>query len=396
MARVLFAWELGLGFGHLASMAPLADRLAIEGHEITFALRSLARSRKVLTRPEYRFFQAPIKTVDTVDVIRLPSTYAEILYNLGFGDSDELVAYVDGWRELFSSAKPDLLVADYSPTALLAAKTLGIPAIPIGTGFSCPAGAPSATNLRWWNPANRPQVAEEKCVIDNINAILKRDALAPIRYPTQLFAADSVRDTILLTYPELDPFDRPNERYYGNFPELAGVEPDWPPGDGPKVFAYLKPFRAIVPFLDHLSQTGVRLILRMSPIPGPIEARYANVPNIEIQKQFIDITSVAQQCEIAITNATHVTTASMLLEGTPVMQIPPFMDQRITAEQVARLGAGVVADTANPEHCIQQWKRISSSDSFAAAAQLFSSKYSQVSRRQQLEDASAALLKVIG
>ena len=47
--------------------------------------------------------------------------FAHLLYNNGFYDADSLKATVQAWRELYETVRPDLIVFDHSPTALLAA-----------------------------------------------------------------------------------------------------------------------------------------------------------------------------------------------------------------------------------------------------------------------------------
>src|SRR5690606_26061110 len=42
------------------------------------------------------------------------------------------------WRGVMDLAEPDLVLADYAPTALLAAAYLGIPRLSIGNGFAVP------------------------------------------------------------------------------------------------------------------------------------------------------------------------------------------------------------------------------------------------------------------
>ncbi len=60
MARILVAWELGAGYGHLYAFPRLAHALRERGHEVLFALRDLARAERVLGNGEFVLLQAPI------------------------------------------------------------------------------------------------------------------------------------------------------------------------------------------------------------------------------------------------------------------------------------------------------------------------------------------------
>jgi hypothetical protein len=47
---------------------------------------------------------------------------------------------VRSWLELWKLLKPDVIVTDYAPSAILSAKIAGIPTLPFGPGFSIPPG----------------------------------------------------------------------------------------------------------------------------------------------------------------------------------------------------------------------------------------------------------------
>ena len=54
----------------------------------------------------------------------------------------------DAWRQLLTLLNADLILADYAPTPLLAARCLQVPAVVLGTGFSVP---PSVSPLPAFN-----------------------------------------------------------------------------------------------------------------------------------------------------------------------------------------------------------------------------------------------------
>lgn len=47
MSRILFAWELGGGYGHLGPFRPIAEALLAQGHELTLAVRDVERAHAV-------------------------------------------------------------------------------------------------------------------------------------------------------------------------------------------------------------------------------------------------------------------------------------------------------------------------------------------------------------
>ena len=83
MSRILYAWELGTGYGHLGSVLPLAVRLRARGHEVVFALRDLTHAERFLGRRGFPLLQAPVWLSERRG-LDLPVSYAEMLANFGY------------------------------------------------------------------------------------------------------------------------------------------------------------------------------------------------------------------------------------------------------------------------------------------------------------------------
>src|SRR5690242_8008310 len=120
MSRILMTWELGAGYGHLAPLLALAKPLKAKGHEIAFAARDLKTAATLLGGTGIAVHQAPAN-LEPAPGLALHS-FPQILLNTCFDDPEKLHARVQAWRKLYTDFKPDLLVSDHSPTALLAAR----------------------------------------------------------------------------------------------------------------------------------------------------------------------------------------------------------------------------------------------------------------------------------
>ena len=136
MPRVAFAWELGGEFGHAMSCAGLARSLHARGHRIAFMFRELRQLAYIPETSAYDLFQAPVFPREGGG--RLPSSLAEILLGCGYADRAWLAGALAEWMRLLRDWKPDLLVCDYAPTALLAARALGIKRVSLGIPFAVP------------------------------------------------------------------------------------------------------------------------------------------------------------------------------------------------------------------------------------------------------------------
>ncbi len=119
MAKILFTWELGGGLGHVVPYLGVIAGLQRRGHRVTFALRDPTRASALLAPRGVRCLPAPIRTRPITRRVVLMCTFADILYNCGFDEPDLLRGLVEAWRGLFELTKPDMVVFDHSPTALL-------------------------------------------------------------------------------------------------------------------------------------------------------------------------------------------------------------------------------------------------------------------------------------
>ena len=60
MSRIIYAWELGAGYGHLAAFLPLAKALRAAGHEVIFVVKELTHAETLLGQQGFAYLQAPL------------------------------------------------------------------------------------------------------------------------------------------------------------------------------------------------------------------------------------------------------------------------------------------------------------------------------------------------
>ncbi|MCA9269641.1 MAG: hypothetical protein KDA41_14265, partial [Planctomycetales bacterium] len=321
MANILFAWELGSGWGHLTSIFPLAAGLAQRGHRVVAVVRDMPRAARLFESTAVELLPAPALGRVAENRFQPICTYAHLLYNTICRSESTLPTLLQFWKSLFDRTSPDLLVADHSPAALLAARGGSFGQVAIGTGFSAPAPVAPFPNWRpWLNTPPERLWNDEQLVLHTINQHLAPSvALAAL---SDLYR--DVDDTILMTWPELDPFGQVRKRglYVGGWPELPGKAPQWPRAEGPRVFAYLRPLLWLPALLEMLGESPYSVIAR---IPGADAARWneRTPDNIVVENEFLDIPHVARQCDAALCHATHIMTMSLLSAGRPLVMAPP-------------------------------------------------------------------------
>lgn len=386
MATWLFAWELGGGWGHVAPFRRPIEQLLRRGHKVVFAARDVAPLPGLLRGLEVRWFQSPQSVASITPRINPARTYAELLHNVGWGDADELAALVSAWRNLFDAVRPDALVLDHAPTALLAARGTGLRTVLTGTGFVSPPGVdPLPRLLEETNDANRSEV-EPRVLLHARQCCEPAWALASLG---QLYGqADA---TLLLTYPDLDHFPgRQNGSYFGVW-DYGGpaVEPDWPPGER-RVFGYWKPFPGEEALAAGLSERGLSsLLVRAEPAPFPADklARFVTQP--------VRIQSAARQAALAIVHGSFHTTAALLRQGVPMLLIPLTVEQWLLAQRIAALGAGLLAPFDQPAELLSRLDAMLATDSFARAAQAAAARLGPIDDDQAVANYVDALERVL-
>jgi UDP:flavonoid glycosyltransferase YjiC (YdhE family) len=125
VSRFLLTWELGLNLGHLARLQPVAVELKKRGHAVLVAARDLGAAAYVLSAAGISFIQAPY-LAHGHPLPHRAAGYSDILRAQGWGDLTTLRGLVEGWINLYRMFRPDVIVADYSPTAVLAAYMCGV------------------------------------------------------------------------------------------------------------------------------------------------------------------------------------------------------------------------------------------------------------------------------
>lgn len=398
MARILFTWELGGGLGHVAPYVSLARGLRDKGHEVAFILRDLRQAETSLGEEGFPYFQAPVMLRSAENEIRTPYTFAQILHNVGYGNIHFLTGLAKGWRQIFDSFKPDIVIYDHSPTALLASRDMACKKVVIGIGFFIPPDVAPLPLLRT-NPAPDMDavLADEVRILENINQVLERLGSKPVDRISQLYDAD---DKILATFRELDHYHARQQQevvYWGTSRSGLGAEPVWPSTQGKRIYAYLKPFNTIEPLLHHLRQSQSSVIIYAPDLNTAIKQKYST-PNLIFSSSPLELEQTASSCDIAITNSTHATIATFLLAGKPLLLLPIYLEQSILAYNVEMMGAGLNAASRHPQDMINKLQLLLDDPSYTLAAKRFAKRYEgfeAASMEQRLVDQIDGLLKPV-
>lgn len=364
MAKIVMAWELGAGYGHLAPLLTLARPLKAAGHEVSFVVRDVVAAEAVLAGSGIPFYPAPANFLPSGGTTL--HSYPQILLGTAFNREDELSARLRAWQSLFQVLQPDVLVADHAPTALLAARGADLPCVITGNGFVIPPDVSPLPELRPWEPAD-PALLEkdEALALERANAVATRHGLPKLTRFADLYAGAM---PALFTFRELDNYAalRKDAAYWGTLPGPGGARPRWPEGPGKRVFFYGQPFPSLASVLEALSKGPHRTLVYI-PKLAPELKRHASV-YLAFADTLQDMATVTRECDAAVMTNGHSTTASMLLAGKPLVLLPQHLEMFLIARSVEQQGAGLSAPLLKLEGILGKLERVLNEPQFAEKA----------------------------
>jgi len=380
--RVAFAWELGGELGHAMSCAGLARALRARGHSITLIFRELAPLAHLPETQSYDRFVAPSFPGEGAGM-RPPSSLAEILLGCGYADRSWLVSALREWMRLLRECKPDLLVADYAPTALLAARVLGLRRVTLGISFAVPPPLTPLPPFRFDRPPPPDAVASvDARALAAVNEALEAVGAPPLAALRDQFATD---EDFLCTFPELDAYGtRPTSRYWGpRFRDDAGVSAHWPAGRGARVLVYVK---KDLPQLDALiallAGSSLRVIAYIPGLDAARRERLAGPARIVSDKP-VRYAPLLEDCDLYVSQAGSAATG-VLMSGVPHLMFPAHYEQYLTAIRIAQLGAGVaVLPAATAREVEDALRAVVDESRFKAAARAYAKRYPAYSPAEQ-------------
>ncbi len=337
----LLTWEIGLGFGHIMPMLPLARDLKSKGWRCVFALKDVREAGNLLRQEDFELLQAPFhldKKFSVHDV--QPQTMADVLEIFGFSHEQHLAGLVYAWNNLLNLVKPDLLVASYAPLSLLCARARGIKTKLLALPFELPPMKAPLPSFR--NPGNAVSGVADARIIQTVNKVLPQ---VNLKAAYEIFQAD---ETQLLCLRELDAFaeQRIGDVKYSApvFVTDLGPLAQWLNTGKPKVFAYLT---TELQFLEKIRQE-----ILISNFEFFVVLRGATDQQLKAwQTEYVKtvnhtvrLDAALKECQAVLSYGGMGMTSAALLAGKPTVFITRDLEGWLTAGQAEKLGAGLHAN----------------------------------------------------
>ncbi|KAF7598367.1 MAG: UDP-glucuronosyltransferase [Candidatus Dactylopiibacterium carminicum] len=384
MARVLIAWELGEAFGHLARCLRLAEGLVLRGHGVTLVLKDVRLPVRQGLVPGITVLPAPL-TPQVEAGSSPPVNYADVLRVSGFSDEQDVAARLNAWHGIVALVRPDVLVADHAPTALLAARMADIPHLSIGNGFSIPPAVYPWPSIRPWEAVSEHALVHAEMRLDRVTELAQKalghGMAARLR---DLFGTHDILDT----FAELDHYGvRVDGHYVGpvvSVPKALRVA--WQGQEHPRMLVYLRPavpgFMVILRALARLDAE----VLCVTPGMNPEVAKRCATRRLRIALAPVDLPPLLEHADLAICYGNSGFSIQALLAGVPLAMRPRYIEQALFAHRVEALGAGqVLGGRMDADRVIASLQELLSNQVCRQAARAFRDRHCHFSPSQAIE-----------
>lgn len=327
MPRILLANEFGAGRGHLVTLTQVGLALG-PGFQFDAAICRREHAQELAPlRPDV--FSGPglvYRKERRVGPDRVPTaTWGEYLGDLGFDRVERLRDVVGWWREVFTSRRVDLVVGEYAPLALLAARTLGIPTLSAGQGYGLPPS--DMPRFPLLDPAFTVCLHDENRLLANVNTVATECGLAPLGGLPEVYHATL---PLVQTLPLLDPYrEHRRSAYLPPVTDIGAVADQ--PGDEVFVYFSTREFEcpAVVEALERLPlpRRGY-----LPAVPADVARRLA-ASGMVLEPSPVPVDEIARRSRLILNAGQHGILCLALYAGLPQVALPQHMEQLFHARR---------------------------------------------------------------
>ncbi|MBB5686650.1 glycosyltransferase [Sphingobium boeckii] len=335
--RILLAWESGAGRGHLVTLKTVAAAL---GPDFIYdaALCRMDHAAEIAPLCDL-VFPAACLYYDQAGV-RGPggtrtATWGEYLGDSGFRDPAFLTRQVRWWQDVLAARSTDLLVGDYAPCALMAAYSMSIPAVIVGTGYGIP--PPRLPEFPVFLPEFSHRLYDEAEMLTLIN-----QAVVPLGVPPLDHLSDIYRRSgeLVRTLDMLDPYQ--GQREQPLLPPVADVS-RLMASDGDEIFVYFSTSELEdEAVLGAITTLGLP-IRAFCPGLGPSAATRLTAAGVLLETAPVPVDLLVRRSRLIINAGQHGILCLGLAAGLPQICIPQHLEQLYHARRAEAAGVAQVA-----------------------------------------------------
>jgi hypothetical protein len=324
--NVLLANEAGGGRGHISLLAGVARALGPD-LDIHAAVPSLRHAEelapaKVERGPLLRYTPEARQH----NILTGNATWGDYLAACGLTSPEIVRAHLRWWRRKIIQSDASILVADYAPLALWAARGLKgegweIEILSVGTGYGLPPAR--MTEFPQLLPDfDRRAITEEQTLVV-LNTVALSEGLEPLHRFPEISQADR---EIAFTFDYLDPYSNwreDGERFVPVLSPLAPLHPD----SGTELFIYFSRRElddpALIEAVEELS------VPRRGFFPGAPSETLDRLreAGVVVETRPLPMSEIAARARLVLSAGQHGLQCMTALAGLPHVAVPQHLEQ---------------------------------------------------------------------
>lgn len=333
MPRILLANEFGAGRGHVVTLTRLAQAFG-PGFQFDAALARREHEAElyplgadIFDGPRFGYRNARRLGPNGIPT----ATWGEFLGDLGFARVERIREIVEWWRLVLSSRNVGLVLADYGPLALLAARSLGILSVGTGTGYGLP--PPDMPEFPVLEPEASVRLHDEAELLANVNQVATEIGLAPLQGLPEIYHSTL---QLVRTLPMLDPYAsyRNSAQYLPPVTDISPIIAD----RGDEVFVYFSTMEFDDPGVVEALATLPLPRRGYLPAPPPGVAERLAASGMILEKNPVPVEQIAKRSRLLLNAGQHGILCLGLFAGLPQVCLFQHREQRFHAQCAADRG----------------------------------------------------------
>jgi len=401
--RILFALEIGGNSGHIGRAMAMARAATRRGCITAISASDIAALKRFagddLDMPVFQTAKPP-----SGDENNRPSiNHAEILIRFfGYDNESALLGMVSQWLATIDEFKPSVIVSDYAPTAVIAARIRGIRVVSICSGFGIPPDTvPMPSFFRNQAITSGVLLSLEYRALSSVNAIMSKFGRPSFNRLSLLFNTD----TVIIDNPlDLDLWGGIKGRFYtggiAHDDTKSHVRLEWPqerPQGSVRILSYLHAHsRGLVQALEAMNRSGADVICTVAGLSD--EAAMAFCSNrMLVTNRRINVYDLVTDATVALSYGGAGFIRMAINAGAPLVLVSDIVEQMLNSTKIVSLGAGkLVNPSASSNDILEAINTVASNESYRAAAMKFAANNRRPPDSEIVDRALDAVLGVAG
>ena len=338
MRRALLAWESGAGRGHIVALKKVAKAIS-DRFECDAALCRMKHADE-LADSCVAVFQARYLSADPNSLRKgtgvQTATWGEFLGDIGFRNAEFLASQIAWWKSVIKERRITLVVTDFAPCAMLAARSLGIPCVAVSPGYGVVPG--NYKEFPILLPEYATRLYDEAEMVAAINLAGAAHDVPPLQYMPQLYDCEA---HIVRTLPFLDPCQ--GDRMFEVLSPLDEQMPEID-GKGDEVFVYFSTNEASEPeVIRAIANLGLPT-RAFAPALDDAGLNALSAAGVMVERTPYPTAEMRKRSRLLVNAGQHGTLCFGMMAGLPQVSLPQHLEHTYYARKAAQQGACTVID----------------------------------------------------